>query len=193
MNMTLNHKEKCLVSIALLALVFVGLFLLLEPLWFRHTQNQEEIAALSVRLSHFQTLAKQRSTLENSYRAMLSAYNENGYLLKSSTRGLAIADLQSLIRKTIDQAGAKLVSTQVIKSSDDEGLTVKIRVKSEGEIQAIKQILEAIETSSVILLMDNVNILRNKQRKRKRFKSQSQLESLQLNFDLTAFKPGGQS
>lgn len=191
MNRALNNKQHCLVSIALLAVIAAIVFLLLEPVWLRHSENQEEIALLSARLSNFQALANQRKTLESGYQAMLSESNENGYLLKSSTRGLAIADLQSIIRKIIDQHGGKLVSTQVIKSRDDNDLMVKVRVKSQGEIQAVKQVLEAIEASPMILLMDNVTILRNKRSNRVR-KVSSTLP-LQLNFDLTAFISGGQS
>ena len=191
MNRALNKKEHCLVSIALFVVMLVVIFLLLEPVWLRHTEKKEEITVLSNRLSNFQSLANQRKALETSYQAMLSESNENGYLLQSSTRGLAIADLQSNIRKIIDQHGGKLVSTQVIKSRDDNDLTLKIRVKSQGDIETVKQVLEGIEASSMILLMDNVTILRNKRTSRVRKLSGSL--PLQLNFDLTAFVSGDRS
>ena len=190
MNMALKQRENCLVSVALLAVLLAMLFLLLEPLWLRYSENKQDIADLNGRLANYQVLALQRKELESSYQYMLGQYNENGYLLKSTTRGLAIADLQSIIRKTIDQHGGRLVSTQVIKSRDDKDLKVKVRVKSEGDIQALKQILEAIEASSMILLMDNVTILKNKRPKRTR--NLSRIQPLQLNFDLTAFISGEQ-
>jgi len=189
MSRQMTQRESRFVAVMLLLAVFVVVFFLVEPVWQQYTENEEEINKLENRLLRFQGISSQKQALSRSQDQLLAEYYSKGYLLKGDTPGLAVADLQSTVRKIVDQAGGRLISTQVITRNNAEKQDVSLRVKSEGDIAQIKEILESIESSKVILLADNVSIVKSR---RKRFKSKSKRkdETLQLNFDLTAFVSG---
>jgi hypothetical protein len=189
MKQTSPRKSRVF-AVALLAAVLVLLFLLVEPLWMRYLENEAEIATLSDRLSRYQRVSSQREALQSGLEKMLLGYQTEGYLLKSGTEGLAVAELQSTVRDMVDRAGGRLISTQVVSSRQGDNQGVKVRVKTEADIGAVQEILEAIETSPKILLIDNVTIQRNRGR---RYNSRGNYKSLRLNFDLTAFASGDQS
>lgn len=185
----MTRRESRFVAVMLLAIMLVVVFILVEPLWSQYVEAEEEIASLSDRLVRFNRLSRERDGLQSNLNQLLSEYESKGYLLKGDTPGLAVADLQSIVQKMIDQSGARLISTQAIGGQVLADHSVSVRVKTEGQISEIKQILEAIETSSMVLLLDNVSVLKNR---RKRFNVKGGHKALQLNFDLTAFVTGQQ-
>ena len=191
MNREMTQRESRFVAVMMLVVVFVAVFFLVEPVWQKYKNNEEEISSLENRLLRFQGISNQYEALSKNQQRLLAEYDAKGLLLKGDTPGLAVADLQSTVRKIVDQAGGRLISTQVINRNNDENRDVSLRVKSEGDIVQIKEILELIENSQVILLADNVSVVKSR-RKRFKNKSQNKDQMLQLNFDLTAFVSGVQ-
>lgn len=190
MNKLVTRKGSRFLAVMLLVVLFLVVFLLVEPLWVRYAENSQQIASLNERLMRFQRLSSRREGMKDNLEKLLKDYQSRGYLLKGETPGLAVADLQSIVRKMIEQADGRLISTQVIGNQADNDQSVKLRVKVEGDITECKNILEAIETSTTVLLLNNVTILKSR---RKRFKVQGGFKPLQLNFDLIAFYSGRQT
>ncbi len=183
----MNHRESRFVAVMILAVLLVAVFLLIEPLWQRYSENQLEISSLSDRLNRFQGIARQRLPLKARLDKYLLEYQSKGFFLEGDTPGLAVADLQTTVRKIVDQSGARLISTQAVGSLNPADHSVKVRVKTEGDIDDIREILLAIETSPMVLVMDKVSVQKNR---RKRFSVRGGQKPLQLNFDLTAYVSG---
>ena len=183
----MNQRESRFIAVMILAVLLVAMFLLVEPVWLKYVENDEEIAGLNDRLSRFQRIAKEREGLEAGLDKFLVDYQSKGFFLQGDTAGLAVAELQTVVRQIVDRAGARLISTQSVGGLNSVDHSVKVRIKTEGELSEIKEILDAVESSPLVLLMDKVSILKNR---RKRFSVRGGHKPLQLNFDMTAFVSG---
>jgi len=179
------NQSRFLAVLVLLVLLVVSYLALVDPVWVEYLDNQEQINTLQDRLDRFQGLADETDALTGSYQQLLQSSRNKGYLLKGDSFALAAAELQSLARITIEGAGGTLISTQPLKEGDTSDSGVKVRVKMQGDIKAIKETLQGIETGRLILLIDNVSIVKNR---RRRSRTATGMETpLQLHFDLTGF------
>lgn len=188
-DLTAYQSRSLAVFILFVLLIFTYL-LLVEPVWTKYLDNSDQINTLSQRLNRFQILANEYDALTEGHQQLLQSYRAKGYLLKGDSFSLAAADLQSFARTMIDRAGGTLISTQPLKTSETSKDSVKVRVKMKGDIRAVKETLQGIETGQLLLLVDHVSIVKNRRRRSRTSTDTAGL--LQLHFDLIGFVSGDQ-
>ena len=166
--------------------------LLVAPTLAVYRTQAEEIDDLSHRLGHYQRLAGNRAALEQSLQQLKRSGPASGFYLQDRTTALAAAELQARVKGLIEHAGGGLVSTQpLVGTGVEAGREVQIRVRMRGGMDALREVLHALEYGTPLLLLDNVSIVKAR-RVRRRAASDSQ-GPLQVNFDLTGFVQGGAS
>ncbi len=79
--------------------------------------------------------------------------------ISRDTAALASADLQSLIKETVNTSGGELISTQVTPEQQEDQLTrISVRVRMNGSTRVLRDVLHAIESAKPLLWVDNVNL-----------------------------------
>lgn len=111
--------------------------------------------------------------------------------LQHGTPALAAADLQQKTGRIVSAAGGRLVSSQVVRHSGEDGNTgVALRVRLSGDSQVLRQVLHTIESSEEpFLFVDNLDI-RSTQARPGRSQPPDSSENLTVIFDLIGYLPG---
>ena len=184
----LTKQRQRQVAIGLLALaVALALAVTVLPIYVANASRQAAIDDASERLQRYQLIAARDSELLPQYESMLRRQRASGKHLRSETVALAGAELQRRVNSISSENGARVMSTQIVPTSSEEGfmrITLKVRLK--GTLPAILESLHELETSEVYMFVDNLT-LNDPRAGRSQFRVE--VRPMNADFELIAYMP----
>lgn len=146
-------------ALAILAAVVLGLVAVIAiPTWMLHRHYDRALADNQDRLERFRRIAGTRPDITRQLEAMRTK-DSRRFFLRSGAAALSAAEAQEAIRGIIEQNGGRLITMQA-PTSRDEGRyrQVTVSVQLTSNIVALRRILNAIETNTPFMFVDNLMI-----------------------------------
>ncbi|MGX2039064.1 type II secretion system protein GspM [Methylocaldum sp. MU1018] len=173
--------------IALLYLVAVG------PLIGLAREYGESVDDLRFRLQRYRKVAAEKNDLIAKLEQIRTAERQDERFIARDTAALASADLQSMIKEIVSQAGGELTSTQVIPERKEENFTrISVKVRVNGSTTVLRDVLHSIETSKPMLFVENLNIRPIRMPRYPAAKpSQPAVDKLSVDFDVIGYMQAG--
>lgn len=139
----------------------IALFYLtaIAPLVATAREYSEAVDDLRFRLQRYQKVAAEKDNLLAKLEQIKAAGKQDERFIARDTAALASADLQSMVKEIVSQAGGELTSTQVIPERKEENFTrIAVKIRVNGSTDVLRDVLHSIETSKPMLFVENLNI-----------------------------------
>jgi general secretion pathway protein M len=155
-----NLSRDRLIALALLVLAIGLLYMLmLAPLLSLRQEYSESVDELEFRLDRYRKIAAERPYWSKQVEDIKQHGRVSEQYISKETAALASADLQSLIKETVNASGGELISTQVVPEQQEEQLTrIAVRVRMNGSTRVLRDVLHAVESAQPMLWVDNINL-----------------------------------
>ena len=181
-------------STAIMLLVIASLLVyLLVFHWFilRHGEYAEEIGDLRDQLNRFQTVASQREGLQADLGEIRSSQKDLDLFLEDPEFDQAAAAMSSSIGNMVRaQAGdtCQIVSRQPVRPKVQERFQkVTVNVRMRCDARDFLKILYAMETGTPLMLVDDLNIIRPRTRRRTRGAEPAAQGALDVRFNVSGY------
>jgi general secretion pathway protein M len=175
--------------VILLLVALAGLHgMVIGPVVEQYRQYDQRLAALVDRLVRYERMAA-RGELIEARLAVVEGKREPtaAYYLESAKPALASAELQRYVKQTVERAGGRLVSSQVVSNEPEEGFaSIAVKVNMQASIEALREVLYRLESENPVVFIDDVVIAAIPQR-RVRGRDPSGPMTLRIGFSATAF------
>ncbi|MCU0735289.1 MAG: type II secretion system protein GspM [Methylotetracoccus sp.] len=159
LNLQNLSKERG-IAVALLA-VALGLVyvVVVGPLIDLGREYSDSVEDLEFRLARYRKVAAEKGYWARRVQEIKQNSSVSEHYISRDTAALASADLQTLIKDTVNASGGELISTQVTPEQQEDQLTrISVRVRMNGSTRVLRDVLHAIETAKPLLWVDNVNL-----------------------------------
>jgi len=155
-----NLTRDRVLAVALLVFsIGLGYTLVINPLLDLRREYSESVEDLEFRLQRYRKVAAEKGYWAKHVEEIKQHSSVSEQYISQDTPALASADLQTLIKETVNSAGGELISTQVVPEQKEEQLTrIAVRVRMNGSTRVLREVLYAVETAKPILWIDNVNL-----------------------------------
>ncbi len=175
-------------------LLFIALLLvyLLVFHWFvrQHREYSEELGALREQLQRFQIVASQREALQARLGRIRNSEQDSNLFMQEADFDEAAAAMSSrigqMVRLQADDS-CQIVSRQPVRGREKERfemVMVNVRMRCNGD--DFLQILYSMETSTPLILVDELNIIRPRARRNSRAPTNSQ-GTLDIRFNVVGY------
>lgn len=156
----LQLNKSRLLALALLLGVFVLVYLaVVTPLMEIGGGYADSIHDLEFRLQRFRKVGAEKDHWLGLLEQIKQQGKDKEQFISRDTAALASADLQTLIKKTVTNAGGELISTQVIpERKQDQFTRIAVKVRMTGSTVVLREVLYAFETGNPILFIENLNL-----------------------------------
>ena len=157
MAKTLDANQNRRLALGLLALaVVLAICIIAIPTWMRHRHYDQALAEMHDRLDRYQRIASTRPELLRQLDAM-RAKDPRRFFLRTGNAAISAAEAQEALRGVIEQNGGKLITVQAPTSRDDGRYRqITVSVQMTATIVALRRILNAIDTNTPYLFVDNL-------------------------------------
>jgi hypothetical protein len=151
-------RQRALAAALAVAAIVVVLSLLVVPVVLLHKHYDDSTAALTERLDRYRRVAAQAPEYRKSLEAMRER-DSRRFFLKNTAPNLAGAELQELVRSSIESNGGRITTSQN-QAPRDEGRFRQITVSVQffASTPALQKILYAIESGPPYLLVENMTL-----------------------------------
>jgi general secretion pathway protein M len=191
-TLLISHRRR-LIAVSLLILTLGLLYVaIVLPLLGLARQYSEAIDDLAFRLQRYQKIAAEKNIWLERLEQVKQQGEGNASFISRDTAALASADLQTMIKQTVTDAGGELISTQVIPDKQEEKFTrIAVKVRMNGTVEVLRDVLYALETEQPVLFVENLN-LRSTRFQRNPVTRQYQASSkLNIDFDVIGYMRSG--
>jgi len=187
-----DQRNSKTTAIMLLVIALLLVYLLVFH-WFilRHGEYAEEIGDLRTQLSRFQTVASQREALQTRLSQIRSSQKDADLFLEDPEFDEAAASMSGrigeMVRTQADEA-CQIVSRQPVRPKVQERfqkVTVNVRMRCDAE--DFLQILYRMETGTPLMLVDDLNIIRPRTRRRTRNAQPEAQGALDIRFNVSGY------
>lgn len=176
-----------LLVIALLLVYLIGFH------WFviRHLDYAEEIGDLRAQLQRFQAVAAQRPVLQGKLAEIRNSQKDQSLFLKEPEFDEAAAAMSGRIGEMVRTLGddtCQIVSRQPVRPRVQERyrkVTVNVRMRCNAE--DFTQVLYAMESGRPMMLVDDLNIIKSRTRRRTRGEPQPPRPVLDIRFNVSGY------
>lgn len=142
----------------LVVAVAVVLALLLAPVLLLHKHYDDAIESWTTRLATYRRVAAQAPVLRTALDVMRTK-DARRFFLRNTAANLAGAELQELVKSSIEQNGGRITTSQSPAPRDDAGFRqIVANVQFFATTPSLQRILHAIETREPLLVVDNITI-----------------------------------
>jgi len=158
------------VAVALLLGLLGGIyFTAVLPAWHRYRANMDLIAAQREQLARLSAVAARLPAFRARMAALQRQRDSSPFLLAEHSDALAGAALQERVKRVVQAAGGKLLSSQVLKPSRGDPFTqVTLNVRLAVSNEALRNTLYALESEAPFVSLDRLLINRSRQRYQRR-------------------------
>ena len=155
----MNAPQRRALAIGLLVVaVALVLAALLAPVLLLHKHYDDAIETWSTRLATYRRVAAQAPALRSALDVMRTK-DARRFFLRNTAPNLAGAELQELVKSTIEQAGGRITTSQSPAPRDDGGFRqIVANVQFFATTPNLQRILHALETKEPLLVIDNITI-----------------------------------
>jgi general secretion pathway protein M len=187
-----DQRNSKTTAIMLLVITVLLVYLLVFH-WFilRHWGYVEEIGDLRSQLNRFQTVATQRESLQARLNQIRNSQKDADLFLKEAEFDEAAAAMSGrigvMVRTQADDS-CQIVSQQPLRPRVQERfrkVTVNIRMRCDAE--DFLQVLYGMETGTPLMLVDDLNIIRPRTRRRTRGAQINTNTMLDIRFNVSGY------
>ena len=179
-------------AILLLAIVLLLVYLLIFH-WFvlRHREYAAEVGDLRTQLNRFQTVASQRESLQARLSQLRNSQNDAELFLDYPEFDEAAAAMSGSVGDMVDMQAddsCQIVSRQPVRPRVQERfqkVTVNVRMRCDAE--DFLKILYGMETGMPLMLVDGLNIIRPRTRRRTRGAQPQAQGALDIRFNVSGY------
>jgi len=151
-------QARALAILVLVAAVALVLAILLAPVLMLHKHYDDAIETWTTRLSTYRRVAAQAPALRSALDVMRTK-DARRFYLRNTAPNLAGAELQELVKSTIEQAGGRITTSQSPAPRDDGGFRqIVANVQFFATTPNLQRILHALETKEPLLVVDTITI-----------------------------------
>ncbi len=178
------------VALGLLGLVILCvIFIIIVPLVSMGLENNQQKQELIFRLKKAKQVVARKDSVITNIEQIKKKYLAQNYFSTRDTEALASADLQKLIKSAITEAGGQLTSTQVLPGlATENGFNrIVVKVRMSGDMEALRSVLHEIESSSQIMVIDQIDIRPVRGRRNRRTRKIEPSNKLNINFQVAGF------
>ncbi len=186
--MTLSPFLSRTLAIVLLFGAIGGIWsLLIEPVTTKYRLSAESMVQSETLIVRYRRIAKVRAPLEKQLATLRRRGPSTGGYLQGASDTLAAAKLQNRVKGIVATAGGETKSSQILPPRDDgHHRAINIRVQLSADIESLQAIFHALEAENTLLFLDNVDVRR--QRTRRRRKNKSAIDGrLTVRFDVSGY------
>jgi len=157
MAATLAPRHGRRLALALLALaVLVVVAAVAVPTWLLHHRYDVALADYRDKLDRYRRIAGTRPELARQLEA-LRAKDTRRFFLRSGTMAISAAEAQEALRGIVEQNGGKLITVQApIARDDGRYRQITVTVQMTANVIALRRILNALESNTPYLFVDNL-------------------------------------
>lgn len=186
-----DQRNSKTTALLMLAIALILVYLLVFH-WFvlRHGEYAEEIGDLRTQLNRFQTVASQREELQLRLGQVRNSQEDAGMFLEYPSFDEAAAamsgDIGDLVRTQADES-CQIVSRQPVRPRVQERfqkVTVNVRMRCDAE--DFLEILYGMETAMPLMLVDDLNVIRPRTRRRTGQQAAAQ-GALDIRFNVSGY------
>ncbi len=142
----------------LVALLVLGACAIAVPLWLLNRHYDAALDDSVTRLERYSRIAGMRDGLMRKS-AEVKALAASHHYLKSASPALAAAELQELVKVTLEANGGKLNSIQILPHKDDGAYRqISVALQLSAPLSAVKGMLHALESARPYLFIDNFSV-----------------------------------
>ncbi len=187
-----DQKNAKTTAIMLLVIALLLMYLTVFH-WFilRHIEYAEEIGDLRIQLNRFQSVASQRENLQKNLSQIRSSQKDTDLFLEGPEFDEAAAAMSGSIGNMVrSQAGdnCQIVSRQPVRPRVQERFQkVTVNVRMRCDARDFLKILHAMETGTPLMLVDDLNIIRPRTRRRTRGTQPAAQGALDIRFNVSGY------
>lgn len=165
---------------------------LILPWWERNLFYEREIEELSEQIKRFDAVAATIPDLEKNLAELRANKELDAYYINATDGSMGGIALQKLVEDFI-RAGKDTAtnSAQVLPPEEQpSAIKIGVRVRFNCSTEALLQVLYDIENSKPVLIISNLTIRPMRQGSRRRFRSDTQQDTLQelnVNMDIHGY------
>jgi general secretion pathway protein M len=189
LNQPMAFNQSKLSAIAIL-LGLIGLLVLIVvyPLWSLQQEYQDSVESYRFKLEHLKQVASEKDHLAQRVEGIRALAQKNEAFLPTNTAALATAELQTLIKQAVSEAGGELSSTQVIpERAEENAVRVGVKVRISATTPMLRQMLHHFESGKPYLFIDNLNIRPIRIPRNPNDKNQRIEDRLSVDFDVIGY------
>lgn len=176
-------------AVGLLLVLVTGFGLLLVlPIVNKSMELSDESDSLSFRLRQYQKVLAQKDAILDSMANLKEQQAEQSFFNSQGTDALVSAEMQEVIKKTIEEAGGQLSSTQTTPVSTKDGFSrITVRVRMTGDSEVLRTVLYKLETAIPFIVIDQVDIRPMRGQRNPVTRQLDPSNSLNINFQAVSF------
>lgn len=185
----LDDKQQRWLAVGLLAgvILIVG-SMLLVPFLGTILEYNETIENLEFRLNRYTGRIVDKEKMQSQVADLRKQLRNAGFFSSQETAALAIAEMQKKIKQAVQDAGGQMTSTQALPQQEFEGLTkIVVKVRLSGSMEAIRNILYAIETAKPYMVVAKIDINQVRGRRNRKTRKIEPVDKLNVNMDVVGF------
>lgn len=187
-----DQKNAKTTAIMLFVIVALLMYLLVFHWFFlRHSEYAEEIGGLREQLTRFQNVASQRESLQKDLSQIRSAQKDLELFLDDPEFDEAAAEMSGSIGGMVRSQASdtcQIVSRQPVRPRVQERFQkVTVNVRMRCDAQDFLKILYAMETGTPLMLVDDLNIIRPRTRRRSRGAKVTPQGALDIRFNVSGY------
>ena len=138
---------------AILAMAVIAL-----PVWLLHRHYDSALAESSNRLERYNRIAATRPEIAKQLEAMRGKETRK-FFLRSGAPALSAAEAQETLRALVEGSGGRLITMQAPVSKEEARYRqITVNMQLTANMQALRKILNAIETSVPYLFIDSLKV-----------------------------------
>lgn len=172
------------ILVAAISLVFACTVV---PIWYLNASRQEVLDNEYARLRYFTGISERDGQWLPRYQEAWRLQKSAGNHLSADTLAVAGAELQARLKDIAEEHGARVLSTQILPASPQEGfIRVALKVRAGGSLDSILGVIHGLEADQVYMFVDNLSLRRGSSV----FKMDQQAKrNMESDFDLIAYMP----
>lgn len=192
MQLIPDQKSSKTTAIMLFVIAVLLVYLLCFH-WFvqRHREYNSELSGLTEQLGRFQLVAGQREALQTKLVDLKNSQEDATLFLEQPGFDEAAADISSRLGSMVQNQGSsdcQIVSRQPVRPRVQERfqkVTVNVRMRCDAE--SFMQILYKMETATPLMLVDDLNIIQPRARRRRAGVEVELAGALDIRFNVSGY------
>jgi general secretion pathway protein M len=187
MTASISPRLSRMLAVSLLAAALWGFYAsAIAPVIGAFQEYRTSIEQSNALLKRYRLASRDLSRLETELAGLRQAGSFGAGFLPATSETLAGADLQSQMKTSIEAGGGAVQSMQALPVKEDgKARQVTVRVQMSGQLEALQQVIYAVETADPYLFVDSMDIQGRRERPQK---GQSrEVVTLDIRFDVSGY------